>query len=262
MFQLDSHQLDFVDTFGYLSFPGLLCDKIDEIKQAFDRLLKRNGGDEHDGLERLFMAPFINHDRYLCTLLDDPRLHGIATGLLGEQYQYWNSDGNYYVGDTRWHSDTVWPEPIRFYKMAIYLDPMTKDTGALRVIPGSHRFGEGYAETVHAHLTGKQTCWGGIHGRDLPAVAIETEPGDLVVFNHSTKHSAWGGGTKRRMFTIVYTGHHTKGRSRTAFRKIIQQHGYTTREVFGKKNGPLLNTATPERLIHLQNLIKNIPKKA
>ena len=262
MFQLDAHQKEFMDTFGYLHFPGLLDDRIDEITEAFDGLLKKNGGDDHEGLERLAVVPFINHDPYLCTLLDDPRIHGIAAGLLGDQYQYWNSDGNLYVGDTRWHSDTQWPEPIRFYKMAIYLDPMTKDTGALRVIPGSHRFGEGYAETVHAHLTGKKGGWGGLHGSDVPAVAVETRPGDLAVFNHSTKHSAWGGGKRRRMFTIVYTGHHTDGPSLEAFRKIIRQHGYTTREVFGREDGPLLSTATPERLRHLQNLITHIPKAA
>ena len=174
MFQLESHQKEFMDTFGYLHFPGLLDDRIGEIAEAFDGLLKKNGSDDHEGVERLAVVPFINHDPYLCTLLDDPRIQGIAAGLLGEQYQYWNSDGNLYVGDTRWHSDTQWPEPIRFFKMAIYLDPMTKDTGALRVIPGSHRFGEGYAETVHAHLSGKKGVWGGLHGSEVPAVAVET----------------------------------------------------------------------------------------
>ena len=64
------------------------------------------------------------------------------------------------------------------------------------------------------------------------------------------------------MFTIVYTGHHTDGRDLEAFRKIIRQHGYTTREVFGGEDGPLLSTASFERLRHLQNLITHIPKAA
>ena len=262
MFQLESHQKEFMDTFGYLHFTGLLNDRIDEIAAAFDGLLKENGSDDHAGVERLAIVPFINHDPYLCTLLDDPRIHEIAAGLLGDQYQYWNSDGNLYVGDTRWHSDTQWPEQIRFFKMAIYLDPMTRDTGALRVIPGSHRFGEGYAESVHEHLSGRKGGWGGLHGSEVPAVAVETQPGDLAVFNHSTKHSAWGGGTRRRMFTIVFTGHHTEGPSLEALKKVIRQHGYTTREVFGREDGPLVSTATPERLRHLQNLISHIPKAA
>lgn len=259
MLQLTSHQIDFMDTFGYLHLPGLLNDCVADIDEAFEALLYQHGGQNHDGRERFSMAPFINHNPYLCTLLDDARIQGVATSLLGAHYQYWNSDGNYYVADTPWHSDTAWPEPLRFYKMAIYLDPMTKDTGALRVIPGSHRFGEGFAETVHKQLSVGKEVWGGLKGSEVPAVALETMPGDLVVFNHSTKHSAWGGSRKRRMFTIVFTDHHAEGKALKDFQDIVRGHGYTKREVFGASDGPLLTTATPERLRHLQQLIAHIP---
>ena len=104
-FQLTPHQIEFMDTFGYLCLPGLIRDKIEEIDQAFEGLLRSNGSDKHDGKQRFYMVPFLNHSEYLCTLLDDERIHGLAAGLLGESYQYWNSDGNYYAGDTRWHSD-------------------------------------------------------------------------------------------------------------------------------------------------------------
>ncbi len=260
MFRLTSHQIDFMDTFGYMHFPGLLKDRIDAIDQAFEALMSQHGSQTHDAQRRLCMAPCINHSPYLCTLLDDDRIHGIATGLLGDDYQYWNSDGNYYVGDTQWHSDTVWPEPIRFFKMALYLDPMTKESGALRVIPGSHRFGEGFAETVHQQLSGEKVSWGGLPGDEVPAVALETQPGDLVVFNHSTKHSAWGGGRRRRMFTIVFTHRHTQDSRLEAFHEVVSKHGYTKREVFGSADGPLLATATPNRLRHLQQLIDHIPE--
>ena len=257
-FQLTPHQIEFMDTFGYLCLPGLLRDKIGEVDQAFEALLHSNGSDKHDGKERFCMVPCINHSAYLCTLLDDERIHGLAAGLLGESYQYWNSDGNYYAGDTRWHSDTAWPEPIRFYKMAIYLDRMTRDSGALRVIPGSHRFGDGFADTLQEKLSSKNGPWLGLKGDDIPAVALETHPGDLVVFNHSTKHSAWGGSSKRRMFTLVFTGEHSD-ESLSHFQKVIEQHGYTRREVFGVPDGPMLTTAPPERLRHLKQLLENVP---
>ena len=68
-------------------------------------------------------------------------------GLCGEDYQYWNSDGNYYVDETRWHSDgSSWSEheqrnidrdePFFFFKLALYLDPLDGESGAVRVIPG------------------------------------------------------------------------------------------------------------------------------
>ena len=34
-FKLTKHQLDFMDTFGYLHLPGLLNDRIDRVTEAF-----------------------------------------------------------------------------------------------------------------------------------------------------------------------------------------------------------------------------------
>jgi len=42
---------------------------------------------------------------HLSTLLDDPRIHDVAASLLGDDFNYMGSDGNFYAGDTRWHSD-------------------------------------------------------------------------------------------------------------------------------------------------------------
>jgi len=156
-FKLTSHHREFMAAYGYLSFPGLLSHKIADIDEAFEA---RGSRATHDGAQRSSVVPFLNHSAYLCTLLDDDRISGIAAGLLGEDYQYWNSDGNYYVGNTGWHSDTIWPPPIRYYKLAIYLDRVTRETGALRVIPGSHRSGEGFAEVNHDQLFRNKEMWG------------------------------------------------------------------------------------------------------
>src|SRR5205823_12862887 len=88
---------------------------------------------------------------YLSGLLDDDRIHGILVDLLGEEFNYMGSDGNYYVGETGWHSDG-WLSTVRHVKIAFYLDPLTRETGALRVIPGSHRVGEGFANSVHREI--------------------------------------------------------------------------------------------------------------
>ena len=151
-FQLTEQQLTFIQTFGYLHLPALLKDKIDRIDEAFEELMTSRGGKNHDGKQRFYVAPFFNHSEYLSSLLDDERIDSIATSLMGEDYQYWNSDGLYFAGDTDWHSDMpTWPErPLGHcsYKMAIYLDPLTAETGALRVVPGSHRCGEGFADAL------------------------------------------------------------------------------------------------------------------
>ena len=36
----------------------------------------------------------------------------------------------------------------------------------------------------------------------MPCVALETKLGDVVLFNHNTKHCAFGGSARRRMFTM------------------------------------------------------------
>ena len=269
-FQLTEQQLAFIETFGYLHLPGLLTDRIDHIEAAFESLIQNRGGKDHDGKRRLSVAPFLNHSEYLCSLLDDDRIDGVATGLLGEDYQYNGSDGNYYVGDTDWHSDTrSWPKRPLFYKLAIYLDPVTRDTGALRVIPGSHRCGEGYADVLDRRLInhksrtryegrGYYKATLGADGRHIPAVALESQPGDVVIFNQAIKHSAWGGGDRRRMFTINYSHRHS-GEDLDHFLGYVRQHGYTKADVFGDPAGQLLTKATPNRLRHLEQLLDHIP---
>lgn len=108
-FELSPEQLASIDTFGYLHLPGLLADRAAEMTKAFHALIDELRPRGRDGTEqlqaRVSVAPFLNHSAVLCTLLDDPRITGCAQGVCGQAWQYWNSDGNYYVGDTDWHSD-------------------------------------------------------------------------------------------------------------------------------------------------------------
>src|SRR5262245_54324629 len=131
---LTPQQLAFMDTFGFLGFPGLLKDKIERIQQEFEAVWENRGGGmdgkAHEGKNRSVIFPFIDQNEYLSSLLDDPRVNGIFTSLLGEDFNYLGSDGNFYVGDTNWHSDLNWhgtsigTPRLKFYKMAFYLDPL------------------------------------------------------------------------------------------------------------------------------------------
>ena len=193
--KLTDQQVTFFQTFGFLRFPGLLKDRIDEIIREFEAVFAKNGGGHfgkpHEGKQRSCIVPFIDKNAVLSSLLDDPRIHGLACGLLGDDFNFMPSDGNYYAGDTGWHSDGWHPETMHI-KIAFYLDPLTRDTGCLRVIPGSHKVGDDFAESVHREISKCEEKWG-LHGRDVPAVALETVPGDILVFNHNTKHAAFGG---------------------------------------------------------------------
>ena len=114
-------------------------------------------GKPHEGKARSCIVPFIDQTARLCALLDDARILGIATSLLGDDFNYMGSDGNYYVGDTGWHSDG-WHSNFTHIKIALYLDPLTRDTGAIRVIPGSHLPGDTYANALAEKLVRARNC--------------------------------------------------------------------------------------------------------
>ena len=256
--QLTPQQLAFMDTFGYLVFPGLLSDKIDKIIEEFEAVFTTHGGGHdgkpHDGTARSCLVPFIDQNAYLAGLLDDPRVDGIFTSLLGENYNYLGSDGNFYVGDTNWHSDTDWSGKMRgkppriFYKMALYLDPVDGSTGALRVIPGSQRYGDQYAEDLQRQLRNSKELLG-ISGAEVPAIALTSNPGDVVVFNQNTKHSSWGGSNRRRMFTINCTAQYNEEDVPYLRNEISAFARFWIDSVYGDA---MLHTANPQRMVHLQ----------
>lgn len=99
--QLTEQQLAFFETFGLLAFPGLLANDIQEVIDAFETVWANHGGGHHgkphDGKRRSCIVPFIDQHPRLCALLDDDRIHGILTGLLGDDFNYTGSDGNYYA---------------------------------------------------------------------------------------------------------------------------------------------------------------------
>ena len=59
---MTTQQIQFFDTFGYLSFPELIADCIDEVILAFEDVWKLYGnghnGTPHDGSRRSCIVPF------------------------------------------------------------------------------------------------------------------------------------------------------------------------------------------------------------
>src|SRR4029077_14896710 len=107
-------RIQYFDTFGYLGFPGLMAHRIDEIIREFEAVWACHGGGHngkvHEGAARSRIAQFIDLNERLSSVLDDPRILEMAISLLGDDFNYMGSDGNYYVGDSGWHSDGWHPE--------------------------------------------------------------------------------------------------------------------------------------------------------
>jgi len=173
---------------------------------------------------------FVEKTETLRSLVSDDRIFLPIRQLLGKDFVWVGSDGNLYVGDTAWHPDADDDLDLKRIKVAMYLDPVTKDTGCLRVIPGSHEnplhnkllplrywrikqaVSEGrgsiedekkFLEELGLEMDEDEAIFG-VNPEDLPSAPLESKPGDVVMFNQFCFHSAFGGKTGRRMFTMNF----------------------------------------------------------
>lgn len=254
---LTEQQLTFFNTFGFLSFPGLLKDRIDQIIEDYHAVWEAEGnshhGKPHDGTQRSCTVQFVDKHPRLSTLLDDPRILGIAASILGDNFNYMGSDGNFYSGNTNWHSDGWHQNNILHIKLAFYLDPLTKDTGCLRVIPGSQKIKDEFAQELQER-TGRSDHYFGMSGAEIPSYPLETQPGDLVCFNHNTKHAAFGGGGWRRMFTMNLCQRYPEEQ----IQELRDYLGGAARFWLDRTYAaPMVQTAGTDRMRHLEQVMAN-----
>ena len=93
-----------------------------------------------------------------------------------------------------------------------------------------------------------EAVWG-VHGNEVPAYAVESEPGDLLLFNKKTKHSSWGGSSSRRMFTYSFDQrfpHELLPDLRDRMRRYVEDGREQIYE------GHMVRPAGPERMRHLE----------
>lgn len=253
--KLTEQQLRFFHTFGYLHIPKLYApDEIAWISSEFETALNTfGGGDKHDGSKRTMLLAPCDRSERLCTLLDDPRITGIAGEILGDDFNYAIGDGNYYSGDTGWHPDGNWGQ-LFACKIAFYLDPVARDSGCLRVIPGSQK-PEHFVRANAIHPAHAQEDFG-VAPRDFPGnVPLESNPGDLVIFNHDLYHAAFGGSARRRMFTMNLTRQAKTPEDMATLRSYVKAHsagGYGLDLGAGMYTPTMLNTASEARMRHLR----------
>jgi hypothetical protein len=119
-------------------------------------------------------------------LLD--RLEAIAGELLGGPVLPTRAKAVRYVGDTPWHADSTLA--LASLGCAAYLEPLHAENGALRVLPGSHH--PSFADALrHAKVAG-------LTAEALPGHVLETQPGDVILFDEHLCHASTGGGARRQ----------------------------------------------------------------
>lgn len=147
---------------------------------------------------------------YLSSLIEDPRIVGAAEELLGEDAFGISTNCNLFNGNrTEWHPDL---EDYHFKgaKFILYSPAIDGNSGALRVIPGSHNT-ELSKQLHNIGLKGSSNATdspylkrSGLEINDIPAFVCKSEPGDMITFNSLLWHASWAGKKGRRMVSFNF----------------------------------------------------------
>ncbi len=211
-FLLSPQQIHFFETFGFLKVPGLFADDIDEIIDAFEELFDKQPVWEtkealHGDEKRLIIPGFIEQSPRLSRLQHDPRVVGVVQSILGRDYIWSSSDGNLFYCESYWHPDD-YAAPLHHYhvKLSFYLDDLTGENGAIRIIPGSHFHQQTFSRTLRRAFkneAGVKEVFG-VNGGEIPSIVVESSPGDLILWNFRTIHGSYNGGERRRLFSLNF----------------------------------------------------------
>lgn len=197
---ITERDIAFFQTFGYVILRQYLDPaEVDQMtSEVMSAMNEAYAATPFDGTKPHHLPLTSSRQPFMQSLLEDPRFYEAAQQLSGvDDLIALTVDANRYVGDTAWHSDGG--RALLGVKFVAYLEQLSADTGALRVIPGSHR--EPSLSQVQAFIDANRDE---LAIEDLPAVPCESVPGDIVVFNYPTFHAALGGSNDRRMCTIEY----------------------------------------------------------
>ena len=210
----DGHKA-FFETFGYLFLREVFsAGEISEVTREADDLWAEERGGGPLGEDGQAVGLFAEKRPLLTGLIEDDRIYGVVARLLGPGMVWAGSEGNITVrGEHPWHPDRPGDDEEISYdrvKVSIYLDAVDKEHGCLRLVPGSHRNPLHEAiEPESRHQWGPTVKPFDVAGPDLPCVAVESQPGDVVIFHQSLWHAVFNGWPGRRYIALKYAAEPT-----------------------------------------------------
>jgi hypothetical protein len=173
-----------------------------EVDDALHHGLRPGSGTKHGagGVEFCSVVMMCERTPVALALVD--ALAPLAAALLGRPVLPGRAKGTRYFGSSELHRDSDVAIPSLGF--LAYLEPVGATTGALRVVPGSHRLDAG--------------------GALPPARALATTPGDLVVFDEHLIHGSTGGADRRQWradFIADPTTPDEEARFRSTFERLF-----------------------------------------
>ena len=210
---LKPEQVAHFDTFGFLPLRQLLsrAEVATMKRESIEIFDEMRDGRPFDGNKRQPVQPFFERRPFLSSLVEDDRIYGIGESLLGPDFFLIGTEGNLHVGDTQWHgadlgSDYMGsPHRLQSVKISFYVDTLDNENGCLRIIPGSHRrpFSE-HLQALKAQHDDPSVMPFGVPGEEMPSVALESQPGDVLVFTENVFHGAFGGEPGRHQHAVNF----------------------------------------------------------
>ncbi len=242
------------ETFGFLfveqAFSG---DEIGEVIDEAERLWeqdrrrpdfkKADDGSQHTGT-------FVELSSRLSTIVEDDRVHETVDQLIGPDVVWTGSEGNVTgYGSARWHPDRRNHGPGHLdypqLKVMLYLDDVSADKGALRVIPGSHR--NPLHDSLYPML---DDDWQpipeaddptdmpfGLAGDQMPCQVVTSRPGDMLFFNQCLFHAAYNAWSGRRYIALKFAAKPTEDVHLAALRRY-SPNAFTPHRSFLNSDSP------------------------
>jgi len=203
---LTPEQVLHFETFGFVILRQVFdAEEVSIIRKEVDEIFEedRNGGPPTDTTQ--YVQPFFERKPYLSTLVDDDRIYEIGVDLVGPDFILVQTEGRSRAGDTPWHGGVENRQYPRTIKINFYFGELTKETGALRFVPGSHKASyPDLFEVLRGNNGDPDFRPFGIKSAEIPCYAAESRPGDLVIFTENTLHSSFGGDPGRQQNAINF----------------------------------------------------------
>ena len=107
-----TEQKAFYNAFGFLIIRQLFsAQEMNRISSTFDEMLTADrDGEPFPGIKRQSLYTIAEKSELLTGLVADDRIYETVEALLGRGFVWLSSEGNIYVGDTKWHPDGPRPD--------------------------------------------------------------------------------------------------------------------------------------------------------
>jgi len=183
------------DSEGFVVIRSLISSrKISEVTAAYDRLMRRSQVSDYFGPKgSRCLKDYLGLEPEMDVLVDHPDILSVTASIDGLPALYTGAGALWYMlDDVPWHCDGRPGRTGMPIKVSLYLDVLTKECGAFRLLPGSH------IPSRSMQLMKEFGVWTDNRPRihpDIPRplsgeVVVETEPGDVVFWDNRIWHSA------------------------------------------------------------------------